>query len=470
MNNISHVDLYAITATGSMNSSALTHPIRCFTRQKSCMRKSRLLALILIVVASSAAWAQVLSPVEIKDPDLRSLQQQYLSDLKLVGQDVLALQFEYHFYLSRKLDLDESQQQHADQRSIRFDRYNGQTVLAVTGNYYAAYPADNIAAERRARSTFVNVVMPILRSEVPRFQSNHQVQGYALEISHHILGRVMGVPVERPENLMVFLPQSAAIKLLGSKDETAQQAGLMQGQVFLNAEPITIWLNGEGPQLRTGALSNPNSTESKPPADGVGAGIASVSEASVGAAPANPSAARAAKPNDIAPAPLRDTSPEALTELQASSQQLLGKLAKELDPQAHFVSYVPQNFVAFRQGIYLELSLNTNLPESAAGSRYKLAAIAFDDHVAHLIRPTLTYFREEPKFDGISFSTTIHLTTKLAAAGKSEAVEFFFPFASLRCYEKYDCTGQQLIDAGTVLINGERVALDLEIAEGGPSH
>jgi hypothetical protein len=28
------------------------------------------------------------------------------------------------------------------------------------------------------------------------------------------------------------------------------------------------------------------------------------------------------------------------------------------------------------------------------------------------------------------------------------------------------CTGQQLIDAGTVLINGERVGLDLQIAEG----
>src|ERR1700720_3798232 len=182
------------------------------------MRRNRLYALILIVIASSAASAQVLTPGEIKDPDLRSLQQEYLNDLKLVGQDILALQLEYRFYLSRTLDLDEPQQQHADQRSIRFDRYNGQTVLAVTGNYYAAYPADRISAERRARSTFLNVVMPILKSEVPRFQSNRQVQGYAVEISHHILGKVMGVPVERPENLMVFLPQSAAIKLLGSKD------------------------------------------------------------------------------------------------------------------------------------------------------------------------------------------------------------------------------------------------------------
>jgi hypothetical protein len=49
-------------------------------------------------------------------------------------------------------------------------------------------------------------------------------------------------------------------------------------------------------------------------------------------------------------------------------------------------------------------------------------------------------------------------------------VEFYFLLSSLRCYEKYDCTGQQLLDAGTVLINGERVALDLQIAEGSSGH
>ena len=429
------------------------------------MCKIRCLTLIL-VVAASAASAQVLTPAEIKDPDLRSLQQQYMNDLKLVGQDILALPLEYHFYLSRKLDLDESQQQQADQRSIRFDRFNGQTVLAVTGNYYAAYP-EKIGADQRARSTFLNVVMPILKSEVPRFQANHQVQGYAVEISHHVLAKVMGVTMESPENLMVFLPQSGALRLLGSRDENVQQAGLMQGQIFLNAQPVTIWLTGAGPQSVLGTDPDTGSTERRvPPA---GTEITQASEGSDGQAPVS-TPAPVAKRNDVVPIPVRDTSPQALAALQSSNQELLAKLVKELDSKAHFVSYASPSFVVFRQGIYLELSLNTALPESAAGSRYKLAAMAFDDHVAPLIRPTLAYFKEEPKFDGISFSTTVHLAGKLPAAGKSQAVEFFFPFAALRCYEKYDCTGQQLLDAGTVLINGERVALDLQIAEGGPGH
>jgi hypothetical protein len=435
------------------------------------VRMCCLVALIFIVAASGAVSAQVLTPAAIKDPDLRALQQQYINDLKVVGQDIQGLQLKYRFYLNRKLDLDESQQQQADQSSIRFDRYNGQTVVAVTGNYYAAYP-EKIVAEQRARSTFLSVIMPILKSEVPRFQANQQVQGYALEISHHVRGNVMGVMVERPENLMVFLPQSGALQLLGSRDENVQQAGLMQGQIFLNAQPINIWLNGEGPQPAPGTDSKANLDADNNDGRSLPAvtPVAQAGESSGVQTPASFPAALFAKPNVVAPAPLRDASPGALAALQGSNQELLSNLVRQLNSQAHFVSYAAQSFVPFRQGIYLELSLNTTLPDSASGSRYKLAAMAFDDHVAHLVRPTLAYFKEESTFDGISFSTTVHLAGRSPAAGKTEAVEFFFPFAALHCYEKYDCTGQKLIDTGVVLINGERVALDLEIAEGGSSH
>ena len=278
------------------------------------MCKIKLLTLILVVVGCRAS-AQVLTPVEIKDPDLRSLQQQYINDLKVVGQDIQALPLKYHFYRNRRLDLDESQQQNADQSSIRFDRYNGKTVLALTGNYYAAYP-EKIAADQRARSTFLNVVMPILKSELPRFQGNHEVQGYALEISHHVIGNVMGVMVERPENLMVYLPQSGALQLLGSRDENVQQAGLMQGQVFLNAQPVNIWLNGEGPQPAAGSEANLSSTERAEPL--AGTQITQLGAGSSGREELSTAAPLVAKPNDIVVPPVRDASPPALAALTTS--------------------------------------------------------------------------------------------------------------------------------------------------------
>ena len=418
--------------------------------------------IFLSLIGTSPARAQVVSPVEIKDPALRALQQQYMDELGQAGADILSTHFDYPFYLSRKLDLDQTRQQVADQTSIRFDTYSGKTVLAITGNYYAAYSAQKINPEQRARSTFLNVVMPILKAAVPRFQNNQHVQGYAVEISHHIMGKVMGVSMERPENLMVFLPRSGALKLLAAKDETAQQAALLQGQVFLNAQPISIWLNDAVPPKVATASDNDRTDETAAHAESDPEGSGS----QPGAAPA---LAIPVKPKEPPPPPPRDTSTQALAAVQLSNQPWVDSIVKELEPQAHFVSYAPPKFVAFRLGIYLELSLNSTLPLSAAGSRYKLAATAFDDHVAHLVRPLLAYFKDSQDFDGIGFSTNIHLIGKSAPA-VSEAVEFFFPLSSLRCYAKYDCTGQQLLDAGTVLINGERVALDLQIAEGGSSH
>ena len=433
-------------------------------------RKRTSLLLVFGFLATAIASAQVVAPVEIKDPALRALQFKYMDDLKAIGAEINNSSFPYPFYLSRKLDLDEQRQKSADQRSIRFDQYNGRTVLAITGNYYAAYSAEQINKDQRARSTFLAVVQPILQVAVPKFQTNASVQGYAVEISHHILGKVMGVSMERPENVMMFFPQNAALKLLNAKDDTARQAALLEAQFFVNAEPVTIWLEGEGPQagLKTPV---PNAPQEGEPVNTLSAQIVGTSEGRNLAADVVPSFPKRTKPvNDVPHPQPRDTSPEALASLQAAHKQTFETMLKELDPQAHFVSYAAPSFVAFRENIFLELSLNTTLSDTAAGSRYRLAAVAFDDHIAHLIRPVLGYLKldpkQDPKFDGVGYSTTIHLTGKNQPPSGSEAVEFFFPLASLRCYEAYECTGQQLIDAGTVLINGERVSLDLQVAEG----
>jgi hypothetical protein len=436
------------------------------------MYKNRLRWLALIFCYCGTSLAQVVSPWEIKDPELSSLQQQYADDLQSAGRDILATHFEYPFYLSRKLDLDQSEQQRADQHSLRFDSYNGHTVLAVTGNYFAAYSTARMSEEQRARATFAAVVVPLLKAVVPRFQSNHDVQGYAIEVSHHITGKVMGVGMERAENLMVYLPQRDAIRLVGSKNETVQQAALLEGKAFLNAQPITIWLSDESQHMAANRPHNQDGETADPHSEG-GAEVPPNDHDSAPPESSERKSEAELKKNE-APSPPprpRDTSAQALAGLQTSNQEIIGRILKEMDGQAHFVGYAPPRFVVFRQGIYLEFSINTSFSESAGASRYKLAALAFDNHIAQLIRPTLEYFQGDQNFDGVGFSTTVHLESKTPAAKtNSEAVEFFFPFSGSRCYATYDCTGQQLVNDGTVLINGERVSLDLQVAEGGSSH
>ena len=116
------------------------------------MRRNSIRLFVVLLLISIAGLGQVVAPIEIKDAALRDLQQKYMDDLKVVGQEIVASNFTYPFYLSRKLDIDEQQQKVAAQRSIRFDHFNGKTVLAITGNYYAAYSADKLNGEQaRAR-------------------------------------------------------------------------------------------------------------------------------------------------------------------------------------------------------------------------------------------------------------------------------------------------------------------------------
>jgi len=195
-------------------------------------------------------------------------------------------------------------------------------------------------------------------------------------------------------------------------------------------------------------------------------GVASSAPPSV-APSAAPGVASSALPIIPAETP-QGAGQETLRKLQSATQETLDRLVRDLDKDAHFVAYAPPTFIEFHQGAYLEMSITTTLRETEPGSQYRVAALAFDEHVAHLIRPVLASLKTCAGFDGIDFSTGVRLAGGAGAAGagtSAEAVEFIFPAAALLCYERYDCTGQQLINQSFVLINGERVSLDLQSAE-----
>jgi len=150
-----------------------------------------------------------------------------------------------------------------------------------------------------------------------------------------------------------------------------------------------------------------------------------------------------------------------MEKLQTAYWPVVQQLSDDMKEQAHFVSYAPPAFIGFRDGAYLQLNIHTELERPGNSSQYRIAALAFDAHISHLLRPAAKYFHDNPQFEGIDFSTTVHQGAQAAA----ESVEFVVPFSALACYEKYDCTGQELINRSVVLINGERVTLDLQRAE-----
>ena len=426
-----------------------------------------------IKVAARALWfstlllavsapAQVLAPEEILDPNLRELQTKYFSELKRITEAAAAHNFSYHFYFSPVLGLTEKDTRNNDQRSVRFDRYQNQIVLKITGNYFASYSMELMKPEERARQTYQDVILPLLQAAVPALEQADALQAFAFEISHHVRKKVLGVSSEGTENVVVILPKASAQRLVAATSPSAQQAAALEGEVFLNAAPIALWPRPENEKAKaeTAQVSAPAPVITPRPVKT--AVIPPVSN--LLAAKLEPPV----KTPSLAAAPVRETSPEALKSLQSSYQGLLDRMVQELNMQAHFVRYAPPAFIPFHNGLYLQVSLTTALPESAAGSQYKLAALAFDEHIAHLLRPTLAYFKQDRgDFDGVDYSTTIRLGGDKNPDGSVVAAEFIFPLTMLRAYEQFDCTGQQLIDSGFVLINGERVSLHLEIAETG---
>ncbi len=424
-----------------------------------------LLSLVLATLALGAvAPGQALNPSELKNPAMRVLQEKYFSQLQSAADEIHAHVFPNSFYASRVLDLELAQQEKGDQRSLRFDSYKGKTVVELTGNYFAAYPEDELDKNHRAAATFQDVVLPVLQIAVPVFQDLPEVDGFALEISHQVRSKVMGSVREHPENMVVILDRDAAVRLVSARTDRERQTALLEGQTFINAEQVVLTLRDD--------LGKPQIEDSDAPSVARKEQPSAWRLAKATNFPAMRPSARSAPP--AAPAAVRDTSREALSAIQASLQGTIDKIVSEMDGQANFVAYAPPSVVSFRKGAYLEFSVNSKLPAALAGSRYKLAALAFDDHISHLVRPIAFQFQGDTPIDGIAFSTTIHTgaVTAPAAAGSkpaasdtTQAVEFFLPLESLRCYESFDCTGQQLLDSGSVLINGERVSLELQTAE-----
>jgi len=418
-----------------------------------------------LLLALVAGRAQVLAPEEIRDPQLRALQQKYRSELKLIPSAAAAHSFPYHFYFSRKLDLEEKAQQQSDQRAIQFDRYQDRVVLKITGNYFVSYSDELLKPEDRARLTFENVMLPLLRAAVQALEKADVPQAFAFEISHHVRRRMLGVPGERIENVVFVIPKASAQRLVASADPQVRIAAVLEGEAFLNAVPISFLPRPEETAQEMPPPQPPPATIAAPP---VAALAPTVSSRLVkGSGVSNAAAKAVSEPRDQV-SPARERSPDAIKALQTAYQPTLDRMVQELSSQAHFVSYAPPAFIPFHNGVYLQLSLTTTLPQTLAGSQYRQAALSFDEHVAHLIRPVLGYFKDiRGDFDGIDFSTTVRLAAGQGSDGSPMAVEFIVPLKLLSNYADFDSTGQQLIDASFILINGERVSLSLQAAEAG---
>jgi hypothetical protein len=441
----------------------------------------------MLLRVSVPGLAQV-SPSEIVNPELKSAEQTYLPQLEKLNRAVGATKFPFKFYLSRYVGLDPKQELETDTRGIEFVRFHDRVVLKITGNYNAAYNRQILTDNQRAGRTFREVIAPILHLVSQTIPPDVACDAIGFEVSHHVRSRNKSYDYEGKEILVMVLDKPDAFRFSDSLSASKQQTILNRSEVYLNGRDFGLQL-GARDAVDVEALARPASHSSsrsavlassdsktdlrlpnlradvspsflRPQDDINDDHVDPESQpvrANAGSTPLRGEAESSGSPSPLA-------SPADADRLQTEYQHQLDELAKAGAAHFHFVDYAAPSFAVFRGRVVLQLTLrNTMHFESDAGSIYKRAAQTFDLFLAPALKGILDKLPAGAPFQDLDTSVINQLATKSVAS--SEAVEFVCPMKALRQFVESEITNQQLVDESVVLVNGVRIALNLQQVE-----
>ena len=424
------------------------------------------LSLVLGCICSSTASAQV-SPNEILDPQLKSLEAQYLPQLKTINQHIARKQFPFPFYLSRVVGLDPAQQVEADTRGLEFKHFRDRVVLKATGNYNAAYDKKQLSRNEQAARTFRDVMLPILQIITQNVPPDLDCDAIGMEISYHVRDRQKSYDYEGAENLVVVLDRKDAFQMVLEKDDNARQVLLDRSLVYLGGEEYGLSLLDRDPVVVD--------KQARAKSNQIDAGStlsASTSASRLIRSNPNllPSAAGGNDPSGGPKVDLSRAKPAATAgdaaKLQSQYQAQLDALAREGQVKLGFVDYDPPTFVVVSKQMVLQMTLkNSTRLDPEKTNIYKRAAQTFDLFVAPKMKDVLDRIPSDVPVDYYDFSVVNPLSPTSLGKERSEAIEFLFPKQLAQEFVNNEITNQELIDKSQVLVNGVRIALTLQLVE-----
>ena len=432
---------------------------------------------LVIAFSGQSASAQV-SPAEILNPDLKALEETYFPQLKALNQSIAKTKFPFPFYLSRYVGIDPAQQPETDSRGLEFVRFHDRVILKVTGNYNAAYDTNRMTQNERAANTFRTVVLPILALTTTTLPQDIACDGIGFEISYHARSRERSYDFEGKENLVLVLDRIDAWALSGATTDPVRQEILNRNKIYVSGTDFGLSLTERDP-LNVQAL--PRSIPARPDATSTARSSTLVTRSPLlnlnhplpavspaVAAPADPVPANAnpspSSPKDSDPPPLPPSAPADAERLNEKYQAQLTALAKEGATKFHFVDYAPPTFMVFRDQIALQMTLRNSLQFGPAkGSIYKRAAQSFDLFLAPQLKDLSDRISPDVEFQFFDFSVLNKLSP--GPKGTSEAIEFICPRVAVKQFVNAEITNQQLLDQSIILVNGVRIALNLQLVE-----
>jgi len=429
-----------------------------------------LAAAAFLLASAPAARAQV-SPNEILDPDLKALEKQYFSQLKSLNQSIARLHFSFPFYLSRYVGIEPAKQAETDSRGLEFVKFRDRIVLKITGNYDAAYSAAQFTRNERAARTFQDALLPILQAVTQGISPDISCDAIGFEVAYHTRAAEKSYDYEGKELLVIVLDRQDAFVLAQATNDTARQDILNRSMIFLGGQEFGLSLLEKDPYVvSTLPRTKPSKGDSSSTADSsttfsrLNRAIPSAIP-SVAAGASSDSALSAATKPDLSQA--RPVATQAdVDRVQSQYQAQLDTLSKEGQAKFQFVDYDPPAFVIIGKQLALQMTLRNTLRfDIEKSSIYKRAAQTFDLFLAPKLRDILDKIPNDNAIALYDFSVVNPLTSSMGAKERSEAVEFILPAALARQFADNEITNQALIDKSQVLVNGVRIALNLQLVE-----
>ena len=423
----------------------------------------------LSLLCASASIAQV-SPNEILNPQLKALESQYFSQLKTINQKIAKAQFPFPFFLSRVVGLDPSEQVEADARGLEFKRFRDRVVLKATGNYNAAYNPQQLSRNEQAARTFRDVMMPILQVVTQNIPPDIDCDAIGMEVAYHVRDRQKSYDYEGREILVVVLDRKDAFQIVLEKDDNARQEILNRSLVYLGGEDYGLSLLDRDPMVidkqarrKTGETDAASSASSSTSASRLIRSNPNL----IPSAPGSGSADSAASAHKVDLSQARPAATAADAErLQAQYREQLDVLSKEGQVQFGLVDYDPPTFVVVSKQMVLQMTLkNSTRFDPEKTNIYKRAAQTFDLFVAPKMKDVLDRIPSDLPVDYYVFSVVNPLSPTSLGKERSEAIEFLFPKTLAQRFANSEITNQELIDKSQVLVNGVRIALNLQLVE-----
>lgn len=423
-----------------------------------------MLATILLAPSHSAQ----ISPNEIRDPALKALEKQYFGELKSLHQNIGKMHFPFTFYLSKYVGLDPAKQAEADSRGLEFVKFQDRIVLKITGNYNAAYDANRFTRNQRAARTFQDVLLPILQDVTQTISPDTACDAIGFEVSYHVRAEDKSFDYEGKEIMVLVLDRQNAFKLAQATNDKDRQEILNESQTYLGGKEFGLNLLDKDPlaveETSTIRVSKKDATSTASSSTSV----SRLTKSNPNLLPS--SSALTSPPPPPAKQDLSKAKPAATQEdadkLQAQYHDQLDALAVTGHSKFQFVDYDPPAFVVINKDMVLQMTLRNALHFDAdKASIYKRAAQTFDLFLAPKIKDILAASPQDANFDNYDFSVVNLFAAAPDAKQRSEAIEFIFPKSLTRKFADSEITNQELIDKGQVVVNGVRIALNLQMVE-----